>query len=166
MQAGSSIMPAKVNPVIPEMVTQAAFQVMCYDQAIAMAAASGQLELNACLPLITFNLLSSLRLLTNAAVILRTRCVEGIVAREENCTFWLEQSLCLATALVPYVGYDEAARMAANAAREGKTIKAVALDSGMFTKEEIDIIFSTPELTRPGIAGSRKVKRKFSGKGP
>ena len=166
LQAGSSIMPGKANPVIPEMVTQVAFQVMCYDQAITMAAASGQLELNAYLPLITYNLLTSLKLLTNAAVILRTHCIEGVVAREENCRRWLEQSLCLATALVPYVGYDEATRLAAKAGAEGKTIKAAALEIGLFTEEEIDLIFTTAELTRPGIAGSRKVKRKIVEKAP
>ena len=166
LQAGSSIMPGKVNPVIPEMVTQAAFQVMCHDQAITMAAASGQLELNAYLPLIAYNLLTSLKLLTNAAVILRTRCVEGITAKEENCSRWLEQSLCLVTPLVPYIGYDEAARLAAKAGAEGKTVKATVVESGLLTEEEIDLIFTTPELTRPGIAGSRKVKRKITEKVP
>jgi aspartate ammonia-lyase len=142
------------------MVIQAAYQVMCYDQGIAMAAASGQLELNACLPLITYNLLSSLRLLTNGAAILRTHCIEGISANEENCKRWLEESLCLVTALVPYIGYDEAAGLAGKAGTEGKTIRQVALESGFFTEEEINIIFSTPELTRPGIAGARKLKPK------
>jgi aspartate ammonia-lyase len=160
LQAGSSIMPAKVNPVIPEMAIQAAFQVFCFDQGVAMAAASGQLELNACLPLITYNLLSSLKLLTNTAVLLRTHCVEGITANEQNCRRWLEESLCLVTALVPYVGYDEAARIAGRAAQEGKTVRAAALELGLFSSEEIDIIFSTAELTRPGIAGERKLKPK------
>ncbi len=160
LQAGSSIMPAKVNPVIPEMVIQVAFQVMCYDQGIAMAAAAGQLELNPCLPLITYNLLSSLRLLTNAAVALRTRCIEDIVANEENCRKWLEESLCLVTALVPYIGYEEAARLAGKAAAEGKSVREAALESGILKAEELDAIFRTPELTRPGIAGSRKLKPK------
>ena len=160
LQAGSSIMPAKVNPVMPEMAIQAAFQVMCYDQGVAMAAAAGQLELNACLPLITYNLLSSLKLLTNTAVLLRTLCVEGIIANEENCRKWLEESLCLVTALVPYIGYDEAARVAGKAAAKGKTIREAALESGLFKPEEMDIIFSTPELTRPGVAGERKLKPK------
>ncbi|HEY3276060.1 MAG TPA: aspartate ammonia-lyase [Syntrophorhabdaceae bacterium] len=159
LQAGSSIMPGKINPVIPEMVIQAAYQVICFDQGITMAAASGQLELNACLPLITYNLLSSLRLLINSAVILRTRCIEGITANEENCRRWLEESACLATALVPYIGYDEAGRIAGRAVAERKTVKEIALERGLFKEEEIDAIFSTPELTRPGIAGERKLGR-------
>jgi aspartate ammonia-lyase len=158
LQAGSSIMPAKVNPVIPEMVTQVAYQVICYDQTVAIAAASGQLELNACLPLIAYNLLSSFKLLTNTAVILRTHCIENITANEENCRRWLEESLCLVTALVPYVGYDEAARLAGKAAAEGKTIRETVLEAGLFNEEEADVVFSTPEVTRPGVAGSRKIK--------
>jgi aspartate ammonia-lyase len=160
LQVGSSIMPGKVNPVIPEMVTQAAFQVICFDQGIAMAAAAGQLELNACLPLIAFNLLTSLKILINAVVLLRTRCVEGITANEEQCRKWLEDSLCLATALVPYIGYDEAASLVKKAAETGLTIREAALQDGLFTDEEIDAIFSTQELTRPGIAGARKLKSK------
>ena len=166
LQAGSSIMPAKVNPVIPEMVTQVAFQVISFDQAIAMAAGSGQLELNASLPLITYNLLTSLRLLTNGAVLLRTRCVEGITANEENCRAWLEKSLCLVTALVPYIGYDEAAALAKRAVDRGQTIREAALDDGLLTENELDSIFSTPELTRPGIAGARKLKGRLKEKGP
>ena len=164
LQAGSSIMPAKVNPVIPEMVLQVALQVICLDQGTTMAAASGQLELNACLPLITYNVLTSLRLLTNSAIILRSHCVEGITAREDNCRRWLEESLCLVTALVPYIGYDEAAKIATRAASESKTVREAALESGLFTEEEMDIIFSTQELTRPGIAGARKLKTKKADK--
>jgi aspartate ammonia-lyase len=163
LQAGSSIMPGKVNPVIPEMVIQAALQVICFDQGITMAAASGQLELNACLPLITYNLLSSLKTLTNAVVLLRSHCVEGITANEERCKQLLEDSLCLVTALVPYVGYDEAANLMKKAAAEGATIREVALQSGLLKESQIDAIFSTRELTRPGIAGAGRQKPKKAG---
>jgi aspartate ammonia-lyase len=158
-QAGSSIMPGKVNPVMTEMVTQVAFQVMAADQAIAMAAASGQLELNAFLPLVAFNLLNSLVMLKNAAYLLRTRCVEGIEADVERCRKWLEESLCLVTVLAPYLGYDGAAELMKTAAGKGMTIRETALDAGLFSQEELDVAFASSEVTKPGIAGSRKIKK-------
>lgn len=160
MQAGSTIMPGKVNPVIPEMVTQVALQTISFDQAITLAAASGQLELNAFLPLVAFNLLSALRLLTNAVTTFRTHCVEGIQANEEACLYWLERSLSLVTALVPYIGYEKAAELSRKAEEEKKTIREVAMESGLLKAEELEHILSTVELTRPGIAGARKLKRK------
>jgi aspartate ammonia-lyase len=160
MQAGSTIMPGKVNPVIPEMVTQVALQVISFDQAITLAAASGQLELNAFLPLIAFNLLSALTLMTNAVNVFRVSCVEGIQANEEACRYWLERSLCLVTALVPYVGYEKAAELSRKAEEEKRTIREVVVESGMLKAEELELILSTVELTRPGIAGARKLKPK------
>ena len=160
LQEGSSIMPDKVNPVITEMATQVAYQVMSFDQAITLAAFSGQLELNAFLPLITFNLLSAITLLINAVTVFRTRCVEGIEANHERCLQWLEESLCLATVLAPYIGHEKAGELSKKARAAGKTIRETALEEGLFTPEELDIIFTPQELTRPGVAGSRKVKRK------
>jgi aspartate ammonia-lyase len=158
LQTGSSIMPGKVNPVMTEMVTQVAFQMICFDQAIAMAAASGQLELNAFLPLVAFNLLTGLKMLTRAALLLRTRCIEGIEADEERCRRWLEESLCLATVLVPYLGYERAAELSGRAAIQGKTIRETAVEMGAFTDDELHIILAAAETTRPGVAGSKKVK--------
>lgn len=163
LQAGSSIMPSKVNPVMTEMVSQVSFQVISSDQAITLAALSGQLELNAFLPLVTFNLLMALKLLINCVTIFRTHCVEGIKANPERCTKWLEESLCLATALAPYIGYDKAAELSRQAAAHGKTIRQMALEEGLFTPDELEIIFSPPELTRPGIAGFRKLKNRLKG---
>lgn len=160
LQEGSSIMPDKVNPVITEMVTEVAYQVMSFDEAITSAAFSGQLELNAFLPLITFNLLTGLKLLINAVMIFRTHCIEGIKANPERCGKWLEDSLCLATALAPYIGHDRAGELSKKARMEGKTIREAALQGGLFTQEELDSIFTPQELTRPGIAGSRTLKRK------
>ena len=160
LQAGSSIMPGKVNPVIPEMITQVAFQVISFDQTVAMAAASGQLELNAFLPLVAFNLLTGLKMLAHAAFLFRTLCIDGIEADEERCRRWLEESLCLATALTPYIGYERAAILSKEAEAAGKTIRQAALDAGLFTEVELDIIFSAAELTRPGIAGARRLKPK------
>jgi aspartate ammonia-lyase len=156
-------MPSKVNPVITEMISQVSFQVISSDQAITLAAFSGQLELNAFLPLITFNLLTSLKLLTNCVTLFRTHCVEGINANPERCSKWLEESLCLATALAPYIGYDKAAELSKQAAAHGKTIRQMALEEGLFTMDELDIIFSPQELTRPGIAGLRKLKNRKKG---
>ena len=160
LQVGSSIMPDKVNPVITEMVTEVAYQVISFDQAITSAAFSGQLELNAFLPLITFNLLTGLKLLINAVTVFRTHCIEGIKANPERCVKWLEDSLCLATALVPYIGHERASEVSKKARMEGKTVREAALQEGLFTEEELDIIFTPQELTRAGIAGSKTIKEK------
>lgn len=164
LQAGSSIMPNKVNPVITEMVSQISFQVMSCDQAITLAALSGQLELNPFLPLVTYNLLWELKLLTNSISLLRTDCVDGIRANPERCNRWLEESLCLATSLVPYIGYDKAAELSRQASAHGITIRQAALQQGLFTDDELNIIFSPAELTRPGIAGLHKLRNRKKGK--
>lgn len=153
LQAGSSIMPGKVNPVATEAVSQAAFQIMANDHAIAMAAASGQLELNAFLPMIAHNLFQSLTLLTNAANLLAEKCVKGIAADEDRCRELVESSFAMLTALSPHIGYEAASDLATKAQSEGKTIRQVALESGLFTKEQLDVILSTVEMTKPGIAG-------------
>lgn len=160
LQAGSSIMPNKVNPVMTEMATQVAFQVISFDQAITLAAFSGQLELNAFLPLITFNLLTGLNLLINGITAFRAYCIEGIEADAGRCMKWLEESRCLSTALAPYIGYDKAAELSQRAADKKKTIRDIAIEDGLFTAEELNIIFSPQELTRPGVAGRQKLKRK------
>lgn len=159
VQEGSSIMPNKINPVITEMATQVAYQVISFDQAITMAAYSGQLELNAFLPLVAFNLLTEIRILTHSMTVFRTHCIEGILANRERCTSWLENSLCLATALAPYIGHEQAAELSQEAGRLGKTIREMALQKGIFTENQLDEIFTAAELTRPGIAGARKLKR-------
>jgi aspartate ammonia-lyase len=151
-QAGSSIMPGKVNPVIPEMVTQVAYQVMGNDQVIAHAAASGQLELNAFMPLIAQGLLQSLEILNNAAGILADKCIRGIKADRERCRGWLEESHSFITALVPYLGYDRASGLVQRAAAGGKQLRQLLLDEKLFSAEELDEIFSPGRLTRPGVA--------------
>lgn len=159
LQSGSSIMPGKVNPVITEMVTQAAFQTMCFDNAITLAAASGQLELNAFLPMISFNIITELKIMINTVELLKGKCIDGIKADKERCRSLLEESLSLVTALSPYIGYEKAAGLYKKAAEEGKTVSRVAVESGLFTEPEIEIIFSVGELTRPGIPGSEKIKK-------
>lgn len=156
LQAGSSIMPGKVNPVIPEAVRQAAYQVIANDQAITMAAQAGELELNAMLPLIADNLLTSLDLLFRAARIFAGRCIDGITANAERCRELLEHSSVLVTALVPYIGYEKATALAQEAKTGGRTIRQAALESGLFSAEQLETILNPYQLTKPGIAGKRR----------
>lgn len=160
VQAGSSIMPGKINPVIPEMVGQVALQVMGNDQVIAAAAAGGQLELNAFLPLIAHCLLSSLEIITRAADIFREKCICGIRADEERCQRWLEESHSYITALTPYLGYEKAGELVMKSLRQKRPLREVILESGHFGREELECIFLPGELTRPGIAGLKFVERK------
>jgi aspartate ammonia-lyase len=153
LQAGSTIMPGKVNPVVPEMAGQAAMKVIANDTAITMAAAAGQLELNAFLPLIGESLLESLTLLCDAVGIFCERCIRGLRMDEERCLKNLEQSSALSAALIDYIGYDRAAELAKTAVREGVALREVVeRDSGL-ESELVRRIFSLNELTRPGIPG-------------
>ncbi len=151
-QAGSSIMPGKVNPVITEMVTQVAYQVMGNDQVIAMAASSGQLELNAFLPLIAHNLLQSLEILINCANIFAKKCIRGIEADRDRCRDWLERSHGYITALVPGIGYEKASELVKRALDEGKQLKQVIAEEGLIPENKLEDIFSPGRLTRPGFA--------------
>lgn len=158
LQAGSSIMPGKVNPVMTEMATQVAFQVMAHDVAINMAASSGQLELNAFLPLIAHNLLSSLEMLARAARLLARRCVKGIEADRERCKELLDKSQVAITAFSPYLGYDRAAEVVAKALKTGKNVVDLLVEEGLFTRGEVAAITEPQELTTPGVAGARYMK--------
>jgi len=160
MQAGSSIMPGKVNPVMTEMVTQISCQVMGNDQVIAYAASAGQLELNAFLPLIAHNLLQSLEILNNAVNIFNAKCIKGIKADEARCRRWLEESHAFITALTPHLGYDSAALMVREATLKKKRLREVVLDSGLLTEKDLEEILAPGELTRPGVAGSRRLKKE------
>ena len=153
LQAGSSIMPGKVNPVATEAASQCAFQIMANDVAIATAAASGQLELNAFLPMISHNLFQSLQLLRGASILLAEKCIQGIEANEDRCRELVENSFVMLTALSPYIGYEAASDLAQESIASGKTIRQTALDKGLFTAEQLDKILSTVEMTKPGIAG-------------
>ncbi|MDR3584035.1 MAG: aspartate ammonia-lyase [Desulfosporosinus sp.] len=151
MQAGSTIMPGKVNPVIPEMIGQVAMRVMANDYAITMAASAGQLELNAFMPLIAECLLESLELLNNGVTIFREKCIEGIKPNKEKCQATLEKSAVLAAALVHHIGYDQAAHIAGRALREDKTIRDVLREEKTFSDSRIDEIMNPFEVTKPGI---------------
>ncbi len=149
-QAGSSIMPGKVNPVIPEAVSQAAMLVMGYDQVIAVAVSSGNLELNPFLPLIANCLLESCMLLARGCDILRRHCVEGMTADVERCRRHVEGSTATATALVPVVGYEGACRLVQIAQTTGKTIRDAAIEASMITAQQFDELVSPEAVCRLG----------------
>ncbi len=153
MQAGSSIMPGKVNPVIPEMVAQVAMKVIANDYAITMASSSGQLELNAFIPLIAESLLESLELLNDAVVLFREKCIEGIKVNEKRCKENLEKSTVLVTALVHHIGYDKASEIAKKALENDKTIREVLIEENILSEDEIDKILNPYQVTKPGIPG-------------
>jgi len=160
VQAGSSIMPGKYNPVVPEMVTQTAFQVMANDLAVSLAAASGQLELNAFLPLIAHNLLQSFTILTGAAGTLAEKCIRGITADPERCRRLLDTSQGVITAFVPYLGYEQAAAVVERAIRTQRPLTEILVEEGLFTLEEVEAIMRPEELTTPGVAGARYFQRQ------
>ncbi|MFP4098573.1 MAG: aspartate ammonia-lyase [Alphaproteobacteria bacterium] len=150
MQAGSSIMPHKINPVIPEAVTQAAIRYMGYDHEITMAASMGNLELNAFLPLVADSLLHGIDLLNQAVFMLRVKCVEGIVAREHNLQKTCSHAVSIGTALVPKLGYMKVARLMEEAANGKKTIKEIVLEKELLTKEEFASLTSPEALMKLG----------------
>ena len=131
LQKGSSIMPGKVNPVIPEVVTQVCAQVIGNDTAITIGGMNGQLELNVYVPLMARNLLQSIRLLGSAGRLLSERCVDGIEANREQLERYAELTLSAATALNPHIGYDKAAEIVAESARTGRPLRDVARDAGI-----------------------------------
>ncbi len=155
-QAGSSIMPGKVNPIIPEAINQIAFHVMAADMAIAMAAQSGQLELNPFMPLIAHHLLESLTILTNAVKMVNEFCVQGITANVERCREMLNNSAISVTALVPHIGYDLASQVARKAIENGITVREAVVELAVLPVEKIDAILDPRAMTRPGIAGAPK----------
>ena len=159
VQAGSSIMPGKVNPVIPEMLNQVAIRVMANDQAVSMAASMGQLELNAFLPSIAHHLLDSLEIMRNGVNIFSARCISGLEVDSARCTDLLSRSITLVAALTPYLGYNQAQELYLQAQEEGKSIQRVAWESGLLNEEQLKQILNPREMTKPGIAGSKKLKQ-------
>jgi fumarate hydratase class II len=154
LQPGSSIMPGKVNPVIPEAVCQVVAQVIGNDAAVAFGGAAGNLELNVMLPVLARNLLESIRLLANISRLLADRCVEGIEADEERCRTYAESSPSIVTALNKYLGYEEAAKVAKASLAERRTIREVVLergyvDAGQLTAEQLDEALDVLRMTRP-----------------
>ncbi len=147
-QHGSSIMPGKINPVIPEVVTQAAFLVAGNDVTISMAVEAGQLELNAFEPVLFYCLFESLQVLAHAADTFRERCIDGIVANVEHCNQLLMQSMAIATALCPVIGYEKATYIVKKALKQHRTVVEVALEELSMPKEDIEKIVSDCLLER------------------
>jgi fumarate hydratase class II len=135
LQPGSSIMPGKINPVIPEAVLQVAAQVIGNDTTIMLCAQSGNFELNVMLPLLAYNLLQSISLISRAATVFAEKCITGISANASKCASGLEKSIALATLLVPYTGYDKAAAVARKAYETGMTVKEIAVEEKLISEE-------------------------------
>ena len=153
LQPGSSIMPAKVNPVIPEMVMQVSAQVIGNDAAITWAGANGNFELNVMMPVIARNLLESIRLLANAAAVLAEKCVDGIEADVERSRKLVERNVIVVTALNPHIGYDAGASVAKEAFASGRTVREVVLERGLLTPEELDRVLDLHRMTEGGLPG-------------
>ncbi len=151
LQPGSSIMPGKVNPVIPEMVMQVAAHVIGNDAAITWGAANGNLELNVMMPMIAHNLLEAIELLTSASSTLRERCVEGIEADAERARELVEANLIVVTALNPRIGYDRGAEVAKEAFASGRTIREVVLEKGLLDADELDRVLDIKRMTEGGV---------------
>ncbi|HIX62496.1 MAG TPA: aspartate ammonia-lyase, partial [Candidatus Halomonas stercoripullorum] len=148
-QPGSSIMPGKVNPVIPEAVNQVTFEVIGNDLTLTMAAEAGQLQLNVMEPLITYKLFDSVRLLSRAMTMLREQCVEGITANEARCRAMVEQSISLVTALNPYIGYENATRIAQQAMATDTGILELVRQEGLLDEATLTAALHPDNMTAP-----------------
>ena len=152
-QNGSSIMPGKVNPVIPEVVNQVAFNAIGNDMTITMAAEAGQLELNAFEPIIFYCLFQSIDTIAYAVNTFVDNCVIGITANETRCRYFVENSVGIITAICPYVGYQKAAEIAKEAIKTGESVRKLIIERGLLTKEQMDEIMDPVQMTEPGISG-------------
>jgi fumarate hydratase class II len=151
LQPGSSIMPGKVNPVIPEAVTQVAAQVLGNDAAVAFGGSQGAFELNVYMPMMARNLLESIRLLSNACVVLADKTIDGIRANEERCRAYAESSPSIGTSLNPYLGYEKAAELVKASVASGRSIRELVRAEGLMTDEELDRALDVLAMTRGGI---------------
>jgi aspartate ammonia-lyase len=158
VQPGSSIMPGKVNPSVPEMVNQVCFQVMGCDTTVAMACEAGQLELNVMMPVIAWNTLHSSTILRESINALAARCVDGITANEGRARELLDRSTAMATALSPYIGYAATAELAKESVTTGRPIRELVLARGLLDQARLDRILSPGAMTRGGIVGGRDEK--------
>ena len=154
VQPGSSIMPGKVNPVIPEMIMQVAFQVIGQDLTISMAAQSGQLELNAFEPVIAYNFFQALKILRNSIPIFTEKCIRGIQPNNVGLDI-VHRSVGLVTALNPVIGYKAASRIAKIALETGRSIREIVLEKGLLEAEQLDEILSPKRMTSPGMPGHK-----------
>lgn len=149
LQPGSSIMPGKINPVMPELAAMVSFQVVGNDLAVAMAVQAGQLELNVMMPTMAYSVLQSITILTNMLRQFKEKCIDGITANEKRCHFYLEASVSLATALNPYIGYAKAAEIAKEAVATGRSIIDVAREKKLLSEQQINEILDPVAMTEP-----------------
>jgi aspartate ammonia-lyase len=159
VQPGSSIMPGKVNPSIPEMVNQVVFQVIGHDATVSAAAEHGQLELNVMMPVIAQNLVAAIEILGNAARALDERCIRGIEANPAMLAHWVERSAALATALAPRIGYAAAAALTKRSVAEGVSVRELVIREGLLTREEAEKVLDLRRLTEPGVPGAENDAR-------
>jgi aspartate ammonia-lyase len=155
VQPGSSIMPGKINPSIPEMINQVCFQVIGLDTTVTVAAEHGQLELNVMMPVIAFNVLLAVRILTNSVNVLADKCVKGIEANREMCSYWVERSAALATALAPQIGYARAAEISKQSVKEGVLIRELVKREKVLPDEQIDAVLDLKKMTEIGMPGGK-----------
>jgi len=151
MAPGSSIMPGKVNPVIPEVVNQVAFQVIGNDLTVTMGAEAGQLQLNVMEPVIAFNIFQSLKMLTQAINTLTRRCIQGITANRERCRQLVEHSIGLVTALNPYIGYENSTRIAKKALETNRSVAELVLEERLLSREQLEDILKPERMTSPRV---------------
>jgi len=153
VQPGSSIMPGKVNPSIPEMVNQVCFQVVGNDACVSIAAEHGQLELNVMMPVIAYNVLLAMQILGNAASVLAEKTITGMEANQEQCEYWLERSAALATALAPQIGYARAAEISKQSVKENVLIRDLVKREKVLPDAEIDEVLDLRKMTEIGVPG-------------
>jgi len=151
LQPGSSIMPGKVNPVMPEMMMMVAAQVIGNDAAVTWGAANGNFELNVMMPVIARNLLDSIAILSSASSTLAEKCVQGLVANAERARELVERNVIIVTALNPHIGYDNGAKVAKEALATGKTVREVVLEKGLMTTDELDRALDLKRMTEGGV---------------
>ena len=161
MAPGSTIMPGKVNPIIPEVVNQVAFEVIGNDITVTLAAEAGQLELNVMEPVIAYNLFTSLDMLGRACRTLADRCVDGITANRETCRWMVEHSIGLVTALNPYIGYEKSSQLAEEALKSERSVYEIVLEKGYLSRSELEEILSPENMTKP-----RYIHKKKTGNPP
>jgi len=149
LQPGSSIMPGKINPVMPELAAMVSFQVVGNDAAVALAVQAGQLELNVMMPTMSYNVLQSITILTNMVRVFTEKCIAGITANTKRCDFYAQSTVSLATALNPYIGYAKAAEIVKESVATGRSIIEIAREKKLLTEQEIAEILDPVNMTEP-----------------
>jgi fumarate hydratase class II len=153
-QPGSSIMPGKVNPVMCEAVVQVCAQVFGNDTAVCWGGATGQLELNVMMPMIAYNVLESVRLLSNVMRVFQDKCIAGVTANREHCEELVEQSMALVTSLAPIIGYDRAAEIAKESVKTGKTVRTLCREKKVLPEDQLAAALDAVAMTKPGGEGA------------